>query len=177
MFSCPERGSSGPGGHRRGFLDNELRVTMLQPWWTEKGAVSKVTGIQIGSPGFLGNNHMAHMISESPSQVDPLVDALKKSDQGFGPGQQRGPLASAGRPTLLALRLRLTNCQSPTEEREVGQDNGGCPGPYPSERRLWEGQNMFVSGSHLHSDGLRQFLAIEDAFHIVLWRRGPSLHS
>lgn len=29
----------------------------------------------------------------------------------------------------------------------------------------------------LHGDGLSQFLAIEDALHIVLWCRGPSLHS
>lgn len=36
---------------------------------------------------------------------------------------------------------------------------------------------MLTSGSHLHGDGLSQFLAIEDAFHIVLWCRGPSLHS
>lgn len=127
------------------------------------------------------------MISVSTSQVDPLVEALRNSDQGFRPGQQRGPLASAGRPTLLDLRPRLSNHQSPTEELRRGKtteastwahtEGSSALGPTPRSGRLWEGQSMPVSGSHLHSDGLSQLLSIEDAFHVVLWCRGPSLHS
>lgn len=32
-------------------------------------------------------------------------------------------------------------------------------------------------GAHLYSDGLAQLLAVEDAFHIVLWCGGALLHS
>lgn len=33
-----------------------------------------------------------------------------------------------------------------------------------------------MGGPYLHGDGLSQFLAIEDAFHIVFRGRGPSLY-
>lgn len=84
---------------------------------------------------------MPHMTSVSPSQVDSLVEALRESDQGFGPGQQRADLFSAWRPTLLDLRSKLT-----TEEQGSGQGNtwahmegSSALSPINQSGRLWEG--------------------------------------
>lgn len=83
----------------------------------------KVTGLQIGSPGALRRQPFTtHDLSVTFSSRF-TVEALRKNDQGFGPGQQRGPLSSAGRPTLLDLRPKLTKHQSPTGEQEAGQGN------------------------------------------------------
>lgn len=130
----------------------------------------------------LRNSHLPLELSVTFPSAS-MVGALRNTDQAFGPGQERGPLTPAGRPTLLDLRPRLTNVSYlQRSQRGKTAEASAHPGPYQGAPPLrvegyGRGQDMLVSGSHLHSDGLSQLLAIEDAFHIVLWCRGPFLHS
>jgi hypothetical protein len=187
MVSCPERGCSGPGDRGEGSLIMSSESPCSSHVGLRERNCAQGHWHSDQLPGALRRQpHTTHDLSVTFSSR-LTVEALRKSDQGFGPGQQRAPLSSAGRPTLLVLRPKMTKHQPPQRCKRWGKATEACTwahtegfsaqGPTSRIDRLWEGQDMLVSGSHLHGDRLSQLLAIEDAFYIVLWCRGPSLHS
>lgn len=148
MVSCPERGCSGPRDRGEGSLI-----------MSSESLCSSHVGLRERScaQGHWPSDRLPGALRRQPFTTHDLsvtfsrrftVEALRKSDQGFGPGQQRGPL-SAGRPTLLDLRSKLTKHQSPTGEQEAGQGKssstlgsarkGSLPGAYPSDRQAMGG--------------------------------------